>query len=122
MPPPDPRDVVAVLAEFESGATGMLATVRAAPMYWRVAVFGTGGYAEARDEDTLTVARIGGASHTESFAHADSLLVLADAFADAIESRAPFPVSTDQMLDLIAAFEAVIRSLATGGPVAVHVR
>src|SRR6202007_1951669 len=32
-PAPDPRDSAAVLMEFESGATGLLATVRAAPMY-----------------------------------------------------------------------------------------
>ena len=31
--PPDPRDVVAALVEFESGATGLMATVRAAPVY-----------------------------------------------------------------------------------------
>lgn len=121
-PPPDPRDVVVVLAEFASGATGMLATVRAAPIYWRVAVFGTDGYAEARDEDTLTVARIGGASDIRRFESVDSLLVLAEAFADAIEGRAPFPVSTDQMVDLIAAFEAVIASLAAAGPVPVGTR
>jgi predicted dehydrogenase len=34
--PPDPRDAAAVLVRFESGATGLLATVRAAPMFWRV--------------------------------------------------------------------------------------
>ena len=42
-PPPDPRDVAAVLAEFASGATGLMATVRAAPLVWRIQVFGTGG-------------------------------------------------------------------------------
>ena len=58
-PPPDPRDVAAVLVQFESGATGLLATVRAAPMFWRVHVFGTKGSVEARDETTLTLTRIG---------------------------------------------------------------
>ena len=59
-PPPDPRDVVAVLVEFAGGATGVMGTVRAAPMFWRCHVFGTDGSAEARGEDTLIVARIGG--------------------------------------------------------------
>src|SRR5262249_33191122 len=49
-PPPDPRDALAALIAFERGATGTLATVRAAPMFWRVHVFGTKGWAEARDE------------------------------------------------------------------------
>ena len=112
-PPPDPRDALAVLAQFASGATGVMATVRAAPMFWRIHVFGSRGSAEARDEDTLTVARIGEQPQTEVFEHVDSLRVLADAFADAVEGRTPFPVSPSQMLDLIAAFEAVTASLET---------
>jgi predicted dehydrogenase len=117
--PPDPRDVVAMLGKFANGASAMLTTIRAMPMYWRFAVFGTKGYAEARDEDTLTVAMIGGEPVTTTYPHADSLRVLAESFADAIEGRAPFLVSTDQMLNLIASFEAVIRSMEIGAPVAV---
>jgi predicted dehydrogenase len=116
-PPPDPRDAVAALVDFASGATGLMATVRAAPAYWRVHVFGTNGWAEARDEDVLTVARMGETPQTTTFPHADSLLVLAESFADAIEGRAAFLVSTTQMLDLIGAFEAVIASLGRHAPV-----
>ena len=116
-PPPDPRDSVAALFEFESGATGLLATVRAAPMFWRVHVFGTKGSAEARGEDTLTVSLIGREPETRSFPHVDSLLVLVEAFADAIECRAPFLVTPEQMLDVIGAFEAIVTSLRSGEPV-----
>ena len=49
----------AALLQFESGATGLLATVRAAPMYWRIHVFGTKGSVESRDETTLTLSLIG---------------------------------------------------------------
>ncbi|MCF8477771.1 MAG: Gfo/Idh/MocA family oxidoreductase [Pseudolabrys sp.] len=115
--PPDPRDVVAVLAEFAGGATGLLATVRAAPMFWRVHVFGTDGMAEARGEDTLTVTKIGGKPQETIYEHVDSLRTLLEAFADAVEGRAPFPVTPEQMLDVIGAFEGVVKSLATGQPV-----
>jgi predicted dehydrogenase len=118
--PPDPRDAVAALLEFESGATGLMATVRAAPMFWRVHVFGTLGSAEARGEDTLTVARIGDAPQTQAFEHVDSLRVLVEAFADAVEGNAPFPVTPRQMLDMIGAFEAIVASIETKGPVAVN--
>jgi predicted dehydrogenase len=121
-PPPDPRDVVAVLTQFASGATGLMATVRAAPMVWRVAVFGTQGMAEANGEDALTVARIGGEPQTKAFEHVDSLKVLVESFADAIEGRAPFLVSPEQMIDLIGAFEAVIASIERCEPVAVATR
>lgn len=115
--PPDPRDVVAVLAEFAGGATGIMATVRAAPMFWRVHVFGTDGMAEARGEDTLIVTKIGGEPVETTYDHADSLRVLIEAFADAVEGRAPFPVTPEQMLDVIGAFEGAIKSLETGKPV-----
>ena len=74
--PPDPRDAAAALVQFESGATGVLATVRAAPIYWRIMVFGTKGWAEARDETTLSVALVGQQPKTETFAPVDSLGVL----------------------------------------------
>jgi predicted dehydrogenase len=118
-PPPDPRDSLAALVDFANGATGVMATVRAAPAFWRIHVFGTNGMAEARDEDTLTVGRLGETPRTTVYEHVDSLRVLVEAFADAIENKAPFPVSTAQMLDLIGAFEAVITSLETRAPVAV---
>jgi hypothetical protein len=49
----------------------------------------------------------------------DSLKVLAESFADAIEGRGPFLVSPDEMLALIGAFEAIITSLKIGSPVQV---
>jgi predicted dehydrogenase len=120
-PPPDPRDSLAVLVQFASGATGTMATIRAAPNIWRVHVFGTKGMAEARDEDMLTVSMIGGAPpQTHTYEHADSLKVLAESFADAVEGRAPFLVSTDQMLDLIGAFEAILASLETRAPAQIN--
>jgi predicted dehydrogenase len=119
-PPPDPRDAAAVLLQFETGATGLLATVRAAPMYWRVHVFGTKGAAEVRDETTLTLSRIGEAPQTLTFPQVDSLAVLIDAFAESIETDKPFPVTTTDMLDVVSAFEAIIRSMAEGRPVNVR--
>jgi predicted dehydrogenase len=118
-PSPDPRDAVAVLAEFASGATGLMATVRASVPYWRVHVFGTNGFAEARDEDTLRVGYIGKAAREQVFAPVDSLRAMAEAFADAIETRASFLVTPQELVDVTAAFEAVVTSLETGKPVEV---
>jgi predicted dehydrogenase len=111
--PPDPRDVAAMLVEFTSGATGLMATVRAGPTYWRVHVFGTKGWAEVRSETALTVARMGDPPKTTELPAADSLALLLDKFAIAVQGGAPFPVSPAQMLDVVAAFEAVIESIRT---------
>lgn len=116
-PPPDPRDSVAILVEFENGATGLMATVRAAPTYWRVHAFGTRGSAEALGETTLIEAPIGAEPRTRTLAPADSLSLLLEAFGEAVEDGKPFPVSIEQMLATVSAFEAVIDSLnAQVGP------
>jgi predicted dehydrogenase len=118
-PPPDPRDAAAALIEFKSGATAVMATIRAAPMFWRIHVFGSKGSAEAREETTLTVAKIGGAPQTMTYALVDSLGLLIEAFGEAIETGKPFPVTTADMLDVVGAFEAIIRSIGEGRPVTV---
>jgi predicted dehydrogenase len=118
-PAPDPRDAIAALVEFDSGATGLLATVRAGPMFWRMHVFGTKGWAEARDETTLIVARNGEKPQQQALPQVDSLAVLLEAFAESIETGKPFPVATSQMLDVVGAFEAIIRSVSEGRPIAV---
>jgi predicted dehydrogenase len=117
--PPDPRDAATAMVQFESGATGLLATVRAAPMFWRIHVFGTKGSAEAREETLLTIAMIGSQPETKIYPPADSLAVLLEAFAETLETGKPFPVSTSDMLDVVVAFEATIRSMAERRPVAV---
>ncbi|MGC2717608.1 MAG: Gfo/Idh/MocA family oxidoreductase [Pseudolabrys sp.] len=118
-PPPDPRDAAVAMMQFASGATGVLATVRAAPMFWRIHVFGTKGSAEAREETSLTVTLIGGQPETKIHPPADSLGVLLEAFAETIETGKPFPVSTADMLDVVGAFEAIIQSIGQGKPVTV---
>ena len=118
-PPPDPRDAAAALVEFASGATGVLATVRAAPMYWRIMVFGTKGSAEAREETSLTVAKIGEQPVTQTYPPVDSLGVLLESFGETIETGKPFPVSTTEMLNVAAAFEAIIASMNESRPVKV---
>ena len=82
-------------------------------------VFGTKGWAEARDEATLTVARNGETPQAQTFPQVDSLAVLLEAFAESIELGTPFAVTTDEMLGVVGAFEAAIASLANGTPVRV---
>ena len=118
-PPPDPRDVIALQAQFASGATGQLASVRAAPAYWRVHVFGTKGWAEARDETTLTVALNGQSPQTQTLPPVDLLAVLLEAFGEAIELGTPFPVTTDEMLAVVARVRGRDRVDRAGKPVRV---
>ncbi len=106
-----PLDAMSALYEFESGASGLLATVRATPFYWRVHAFGTAGSAEVLDETELLLRRSGAAPQKIVLEPLDSLRAELEAFADAIDGRAPYPISEAQMLATMGAFEATLRAL-----------
>jgi len=110
----DPRDTVSVLFKFRNYISGFLGAVRASPLYFRVHVFGDEGSVEALDE-TRTIIRLkGGKTEVLDFPKIDSVLAEIDAFADAVAGVAPYPISTDEMVNTIASFDAVIRSIASG--------
>jgi predicted dehydrogenase len=110
-PAPAPQDTASALLEFKSGVSGLLATVRATPFYWRVHVFGTQGNAEVLGETELVLRMSGRPPERQSFAPVDSLRAELEAFADAAAGDVPFPVTPAQMLDTVAAFEAVVDAL-----------
>jgi predicted dehydrogenase len=110
-PPPAPQDTAAALLEFESGVSGLLATVRATPFYWRVHAFGTKGNAEVLGETELVLRMSGARPERRSLAAVDSLRAELEAFADAVQGRAAFPISPAQMLDTVTAFERVVDAL-----------
>lgn len=112
-PQPDPLDTVSVLFEFENRISGTLAAVRATPFYWRVHVFGDKGSAEALGENDLVLHQAGAIPRTARFDPVDSLGAEFDAFADAVAGRAPYPIPTSHMVNTVAAFEAVIKSIET---------
>lgn len=111
----DPRDTISALFRFESGVSGFLGAVRASPFYWRVHVFGDAGSAEALGEHELVLRPRGSkAGQSTTYPPVDSLRAELDAFADAVAGRAPYPITPEEMVATIAAFDAVIRSLASG--------
>lgn len=117
-PAPDPIDMMSAMFRFASGATGLLATVRSTPNYRRVHVFGRNGSVEALGESELVVRQSGKPEQHLRFSPTDSLRAELEAFADAVTGSAPYPITPAQMLDTVAAFDALVRSAATGQPVA----
>jgi predicted dehydrogenase len=106
-----PLDTLSVLYEFESGASGTLATVRATPLYWRIHVFGTEGSAEALGETELVLRMSGKPLQRLQLDPVDSVRAELEAFADAAQGRSPYPVPPGQILATVAAFEKTLRSL-----------
>ena len=114
-PAPGPLDALSMLLRFENDVTGTLSAVRATPRYWRTHLFGTRRSAEMLQEDTLIVHAAGEACpHRQAFPPVDTLRLELEAFADAIEGRALYPIGDADMIATVAAFEAVCRSVKSG--------
>jgi predicted dehydrogenase len=114
-PPPDPLDSLSVLLEFASGISGTLAAVRSTPMYLRVHAFGRNASAEALGRSELVLRKSGAEPQRLSFPPVDSVRVNLEAFADAVAGRAPYPIPTSEMLDTVAAFEAIAEAMRSDG-------
>jgi predicted dehydrogenase len=110
-PPPDPLDSLTVLLEFAAGISGTLAAVRSTPMYLRVHAFGRNASAEALGRTELVLRRSGAEPQHLSFPPADSVRANLEAFADAVAGRARYPISTSEMLDTVAAFDAITEAI-----------
>ena len=115
--PPVARDVASVMLEFANGVSGAFTTVRATPLYWRVHVFGDRGSAESISENELQIHRSNAQPERIALAPVDSLRIELEAFADAVDGRAAYPVSAAEVLRTVATFEAVIRALESGATV-----
>lgn len=114
-PPPDPHDSLSVLIEFASGISGTLATVRSSPAYWRVHVFGRNGSAEALGRTELVVRKSGADPQHLRLPPLDSVRANLEAFADAVDGRAPYPIPDEEMVALAAACEAIVASASDNG-------
>lgn len=115
-PAPDPGDTIAVLFEFANRVSGTFSAVRVTPLFWRVHVFGDRGSAEALGECELALRMSGKPLERCTYEPVEGLRIQLEAFADAVEGRAPYPIPPAQMLETIAALEAVVRSIATSAP------
>lgn len=110
-PAPAPLDSVTALYEFASGPSGMLATVRATPAYWRLHAFGSKGSAEALGEHEVVIRLSGKPVERRELPPVDSLRLVLEAFAAAVEVRAPYPITAEQMIATVSAFETSVRSI-----------
>ena len=109
-PAPDPLDTISVLLEFRSGVSGMLAAVRSTPLFWRIHTFGRDGSAEALGRTELVLRRSGEKPQRLAFPEIDSVRANLEAFADAVAGIAPYPIGTGEMIDVVAAFEAIAQA------------
>ena len=106
-PPPDPLDCLSILLDFASGITGTLAMVRSTPLFLRLHAFGRHASAEMVGRTELVLRRGGVEPRHLQFPPVDTVAANLAAFAAAIEGRAPYPNTPEEMLATVAAFEAI---------------
>jgi predicted dehydrogenase len=116
-------DTLAALVRFKRGGHALITAILATPFAGRFAVYGSEGWAEARDKThpeapegwTLTTHLRGQRATSVDMAPAPAVLHNLEAFADAALGRAPYPVPREQMIANVSALEAIFRSAKSGG-------
>lgn len=120
-------DTLAALVSFRNGGHALLTAILATPFDGRFTVYCNKGWIEVRDKAhpstpmgwTLTKVVSGDKRTVVEYPPASSVLANLEAFADAVEGRAPYLVPQEQMIANIAALEAIIESAKTGAKVMV---
>ena len=93
-------------------------------MRWQVTLYGTKGWAELRDLDTLVINPVDGDQEVVdypgyAYPATATLTSALDAFASDICGRAPFPVSPDEIEHATRILEAIIQSSHSGESVSI---
>jgi predicted dehydrogenase len=116
-------DTLAITLGFAGGATAMITAILTTPFVGRLAVYGSTGWMEIRDRThpenptgwDVTVCRRDELPQTSFAPPARAVRANLEAFAAAASGQAAYPVSLDEMLANVGAFEAISRSAASGG-------
>jgi len=121
-------DTLAALVSFRKGGHALLSAILATPFDGRFAVYCSKGWIDVRDKShpstpqgwTLTKVVSGDQRTTREYPPASSVLANLEAFSDAAEGRAPYPITQDEMIATVSGLEAIIESAATGKKVMVR--
>ncbi|MEM6381928.1 MAG: Gfo/Idh/MocA family oxidoreductase [Pseudomonadota bacterium] len=107
-------DTTSMLLRFGSGATGSISTLTATAQMFQLRVFGEKGWLELRGQDELAFKPVNGACERLSLPKVSTERLELEAFADAIRTRTLSPIPQSEILNGIAAFEAVVSSVESG--------
>jgi predicted dehydrogenase len=108
-------DTTAALIKFVSGATATLATTLKTPYIWRLAVYGSEGWAESTSETRLTICRSGGGPETIDMAPVNHIRENLESFALAALGNDQFHIADRDIIYTVAALNAVFDSADAQG-------
>ena len=121
-------DTTDIMLRFQNGASGHIVCSTAATPHYRMAVYGTAGFAEVLGHPMTTFRLIpagdgghigAGAPEVTETADFNMLTAELEAFAASITAKQPFPTPLNQIMHGVAVFEAVAASALRGEPVTI---
>ena len=115
-------DTLSAYVRFAGGGTSYISASLAMPFVSRFAVYGTHGWVEVRDkahveapEGWVVIKGSKGARiTTEEIGPAEPVLDNLEAFARAVEGKATYPITGDQLVQNISLLESIVRSASSG--------
>lgn len=107
------QDTMALLYDFQSGATGLLSSPRPSPVFWRVHVFGILGNIEVRGPNEMLINLLGQSTERKTFENLNALQFQLEAFANAIVEKKPYLISHKEILRTVQVFETTAKAIDT---------
>ena len=115
-------DHVSAQIDFVSGATAALTCLSSTPFHCRIAVYGTRGWIEVRENGNVdkgmptdvVIADAEGKRTTKSYAAINTVLANFESWAQAALGRGTYRYTREQLLDNIRVLEAIVFSAAEG--------
>jgi predicted dehydrogenase len=118
----DIDDTTAALLRFENGMTGTLVTMASTAKIWHIRIAGSKGWAEIRDNKTLTVCKSDGSPENivfddSPYPHMGSISGEIEEFALAAAGKASYRISPEEMVHNAEVLAGLITSAETGNRV-----
>jgi len=121
--PAPSEDFVSAAIDFENGARGRITCLSTPPFYARFTLVCDQGWVEVQEGGNVdqgipsSFVHCGpdGTRRARSYDHANTVRMNFEAWADAVEGRAPYRFTTDELMGNIRILDAVVRSAAADG-------
>jgi predicted dehydrogenase len=121
--PPPSEDFVSAGIDFENGACGRVTCLSTPPFYARFTLICDQGWVEVQEggnvdqgiPSNFVYCRPDGTREMRSYTHVNTVRLNFEAWADALEGRARYRFSTDELLANIRILDALTRSAAAVG-------
>ena len=106
----DLDDTTSMMMKFKSGISGYLGTIYVTADIWRLHVYGSKGYLLMDAETRLIKKTLDNKESVKDYPPTNIVGLALEAFADDVEGKKAFPVTSEEAIYGVAAFEAMVKS------------